>query len=265
LRSPTEDRLYWSRVADRYQPAGGETFSRLYIDAANRALLARWLPSRPVRYLLKTDAFEEACGPGLAAPLLASSQSAIGLDCSFATLAAAHARHEGMRLVEADVRLLPFGDGTLDLVVSNSTLDHFRSRSEIESSLRELHRVLRPRGQLIVTLDNLAQPLIALRNAVPYQVWRRIGLVPYYVGASFGPRGLRGALVRAGFQVVELDAIMHFPRWLAELVTKLAIGRLRGRLHAPLLRLLMAFDRLLDRPASRFVTGQFVAARAVKP
>jgi hypothetical protein len=51
--------------------------------------------------------------------------------------------------------------------------------------------------------------------------------------------------------VEELAAVMHAPR-------------LAARAHRPPLRLLLAAERL-ERWPTRFVTGQFVAARARRP
>ena len=96
-----------------------------------------------------------------------------------------------MMVACADVRSLPFADGTFDVVVSNSTLDHFRSRKELIASMRELNRVTRPGGELVLTLDNRANPVVAFRNALPFHWLNRIRVLPYYVGVTCGPRGLR--------------------------------------------------------------------------
>jgi hypothetical protein len=111
--------------------------------------------------------------------------------------------------------------------------------------------VLAPGGLAVVTLDNPWHPLVALRNALPLRPLRRIGLVPYYVGATLGPRGLRAALQGAGFAVEEFTAVMHVLRVAARAL----------RLPLPLL---LAGDRL-GRSPTRFLTAQFVAARARRP
>jgi len=56
---------------------------------------------------------------------------------------------------------------TFDTVLSNSTLDHFDGAAQIRVSLAEPARVLRPGGRLLVTLDNPANPLLALSKALP--------------------------------------------------------------------------------------------------
>jgi SAM-dependent methyltransferase len=169
-----------------------------------------------------------------------------------------------METLVADVRGLPFPPGSFDLIVSNSTLDHFESPQEILRSLRELARVLRPGGNLVVTLDNPRNPVVRLRNALPGRWLRRLGVVPYPVGATCGASALRGMIRQAGLQTRRLTAIQHGPRALA-----VAAGALLDRWGRPggrerFLRLLMAFESLECWP-TRFWSGYFVAAAAVKP
>ena len=46
--------------------------------------------------------------------------------------------------------MLPFAEEAFDVIVSTSTLDHFAHRRDIVSSLHELHRVLRPGGEVLL-------------------------------------------------------------------------------------------------------------------
>ena len=91
------------------------------------------------------------------------------VDLAPTTVQAALNRYHGLRALAADVRRLPFADGDFDTVVSNSTLDHFKTSAELADSIKELSRVLRPGGELYLTLDNPSNPLIALRNALPFR------------------------------------------------------------------------------------------------
>ena len=156
------DVRHWNDVADEWLRMHPQTVWRAHSDAVNATLLARWLPDGRTGLLLKTDLFDEAVGDGLY-PLLASrAQGVVGTDVSILTLRAARSHHAGLQVVCADVRYLPFADGACDVVVSNSTLDHFATREEIVAALREIHRVLRLDGCLLLTLDNLANPVVAL-------------------------------------------------------------------------------------------------------
>src|SRR6202030_1884380 len=106
----------------------------------------------PCANLLKTDLFDEAMGSGLYPLLSARARRVAALDFAPSVLAAATIRHPALLWCAADVRRLPFASGAFDVVVSNSTLDHFDTREEIFASLRGFHRVLRPAGILLLTM-----------------------------------------------------------------------------------------------------------------
>ena len=227
-------------------------------------MLEAWLPAEPGARLLKTDLWDEAVGAGLYATLATHARRVVGLDLAATIVTQARAHHPGLLAAAADVRHLPFADGAFDVVLSNSTLDHFHTRAEIAASLRELFRVLRPGGLLLITLDNRANPTVAVRNALPFGLLHRLGLVPYFVGATLGPRGLRGALTSAGFEITRLGALLHCPRALA--IRQSARLERGGSPEAQqrFLQRLLRWERLANWP-TRFLTGYYVAALARKP
>jgi SAM-dependent methyltransferase len=226
---------------------------RAYSDAVNTALLRTWLPVPVAGRVLKTDLFDEAMGEGLAGELGLRCGSVVGIDVSAPVVAAARERYPVLELVQADVRDLPFADGSFAAVLSNSTLDHFETVEEIDRALRELRRVLVPGGRLLVTLDNAANPLVALRNALPFAMLRRLDLVAYRTGRTTGPPGLRRLVASAGFEVEGTTALMHVPR--------VVVRGLRPLGEERMLRGLLPCERL-GRLPTRYVTGQFVAAFA---
>jgi SAM-dependent methyltransferase len=175
---------YWNTIAEIWQEAYSQALWRMHSDAVNSMLLAEWWPKGSVERVLKTDLFDEALGDGLYPPLMLRANSIIGMDISTVTAQAAVTYHHDLHAVGADARCLPFIDDAFDVIISNSTLDHFGSSAELGTSLHELHRVLKTHGLLIITLDNRANPIVALRNAVPFPLLNRLGIVPYYVGAT---------------------------------------------------------------------------------
>lgn len=102
----------------------------------------------------------------------------------------------GLRGVVADVRDLPFGDGSLDLVFCVSTLEHVGRDNEVyaveavrdeagdEAALRELRRVLAAEGRLLLSVPT-GEP-----EDQGWQVQRR-------------PREWTALFERAGFLVFE--------------------------------------------------------------
>jgi SAM-dependent methyltransferase len=260
----TVEAHYWNEIAGVWRDTCPQALWRAHSDLINASLVSRWLGSGPVGGLLKTDLFDEAFGPGLYRLLKNRSRSVTGIDISALTLSAALSRRGDLTAACADVRHLPFADDAFDVVVSNSTLDHFASFEDVILSLRELRRVLKPGGHLLLTLDNLANPLVALRSFVPFSLLNRLGLVPYYVGATCGPRRLFRILRRLDWEILETDSLMHAPRVVAVAIAgfleKYAAPKTRQRF----LRLLMSFERLSSWP-TRFLTGYYVAVKARKP
>src|SRR5688572_20595329 len=210
----SHDSSYWNDVARTRSHVLAKLW-RQHADAVNADLCERWWPARPVARVLKTDLFDESCGVGLLPRLAERARSAYGLDHSIETARQAGLRLPGAPLVVADVRHLPYSSGTFDLVISNSTLDHFEYPEQIARGLAEIHRVLAADGRLILTLDNPVNPVIALRNALPFSWVGRTGLVPYFVGATCGPRKGVRLLTAGGFGVRATTAILHCPRIIA--------------------------------------------------
>lgn len=125
----------------------------------------------------------------------------------------------------ADGEDLPFPDATFDWVTTSEVLEHVHRP---ERALREMYRVLKPGGTLLVTTPNRAAVLL----------WQAVFFLPRAVRRLFrrrrpeargaydeplsAPR-LRSALERAGFVVEEFRPVVFlphesyfqfFPRWL---------------------------------------------------
>jgi glycogen(starch) synthase len=127
------------------EPTG--PFHRLY-ERKRDAVLEFFGTRRPMRLL------DVGCGPGrLTAPLAARHQMT-GCDISPAMLEEARGHcPEGVRLVEADARRLPFADGEFDGALALDLLAHL---PDLDAGLAELARVVRPGGPLIFDTSNAA-------------------------------------------------------------------------------------------------------------
>jgi SAM-dependent methyltransferase len=257
------DAARWNEAIEPLLRAPEEALWRVHSDAVNAKLFGRWLPERPCHRLLKTDLYDEAMGDGLYPMLAGRAEVVTGIDVSAATVAAATGRYPQLLAVQADVRRLPFASASFDVIVSNSTLDHFATRGDVERALRELHRILATGGALLLTLDNLANPAVALRNALPFSWLRRLRLVPYPVGATFGPRGLKALLCRVGFETADIAALLHCPRVFAIPLSRLLQRRSDARRQSRFLRHLSGWEKLSRWP-SRFLTAYFVGVCARK-
>jgi SAM-dependent methyltransferase len=262
--SRSKPAAYWDGVAQDWAASRPQRLWRSYSDLLHARLLAKWVPQQKIERILKTDAFDEATGATGLHPQLASvARTVVSIDISLETLRQARSRQAALRAVGADACRLPFDDGAFGLVFSNSTLDHMDSLDDVAMALAELHRVLRPGGQLVLTLDNLRNPVVALRNAVPRGLLARLRLVPYHVGATCGPLRLKRLVCQAGFDPQHVGAMMHCPRLPAVLVAN-ALDRIAA---APaknaFVRFLLAWERL-ERWPTRHLTGYFVTVVAFR-
>lgn len=131
----------YDRIAERY-----ESRWRHYLRASVRETLAR-LDLRPGLRLL-----DIGCGTGV---LLREIRSAfpgifvVGIDLSHRMLALAQARvRPAPPLLRADVQDLPFEADSFDVVVS---LSSFHFWLVPRRGLREIARVLRPGGEVVIT------------------------------------------------------------------------------------------------------------------
>jgi SAM-dependent methyltransferase len=250
-------RREWDEAALRW-PENRPVLWRRQSDAVNRGVLRRWLAG-PLAAVLKTDLFDEMAAEGLYPELAARARRVVAVDVSPVVVQRARGRYPHLEATVADVRELPFEDGAFDAVVSNSTLDHLGGPEEVATALTEIHRVLRPGGLVVVTLDNALCPAIALRRTLPAGLARRLRRVPFDSGWACGPQRLRRLLTQAGFDVRDTTALLHAPRAVVARLDGLDDGR-DGRLW----RAILGCERL-GRWPSRYMTGHFVGVLAERP
>lgn len=263
IRMNPKNANYWNEIANTWQHTNQQKLLRLISDTLNDRLFDNWLAPKKVNRLLKTDLFDESLTDGLYPLLSKRAKSVVGIDISAATINAAKQHHKQLQAVIADVRHLPYASGTFDIIVSNSTLDHFQTSAEIITSLKELKRVLRKDGQLLITLDNITNPIIALRHILPFKLLNRLGIVPYYVGATFGARRLKSTLEELNFSVLEVTTFWHFPRIFLVPIATVVDKYFSDKFRRKFLNMILAFEYLSKLP-TKYITGQFVAAKAIK-
>ncbi len=262
---------YWDSIVTESKVVGSEDLWRVHMQALYRGLRARWGENAGAGRTLKTDLYDEAISPHNLLSLLGGPGGRIvGTDVSLEIARAAKKRMESDRqaagrfaVSACDARSLAFRSCVFDEILSNSTLDHFPDKPDITASLKELHRVLRPGGTLTITLDNPCNPVVFVRNLLPYPLLRSLRLIPFYMGKTLSRSELVRALEASGFRVCECTAIAHFPRIVAIRAGRLLERSAAAGMRERLLGLMSAFERL-ERLPTRYVTGYYVAAKAVK-
>ena len=225
-------------------------------------LITAWSQGSNLRAVLKTDLFEEANGEDqLLFDSFRQVPVVVGIDIDEGVVRGACRRSGGSGLLAlvSDVRDLPFQDGCLDYIISTSTLDHFEDSRDIERSLRELARILRGGGRILVAMDNPWNPL--------YPVLRLVSntpLFPFRLGRTLSRTQLENCLSQCDLVVLGRETVIHNPRLISTLLF-LLLRRLLGRFSdRPIGWLLGVFGWMRHLP-SRHLTGCFVAVCAEKP
>jgi len=160
-------------------------------------------PRRPLRIL------DAGCGTGALLERLQNRPEVevYGRDCSGEALPYTRQRGHG-RLVQGDLTCLPFPDGTFDLITALDVVEHIR---EDEGALREVNRVLRPGGVLLVSVPAF------------HFLWGPHDTALRHV-RRYTAREVAALMRRSGFQVSKLTYLLAllFPAFVAQrLLTKL--------------------------------------------
>ena len=254
----------WNRVVEEWLANHPHPAWRQHSDRVNADLVERWLPAKKSGRLLKTDLFDEVASEGIYSLLSTRAGKICGMDVSSFTATAVYRKYPEVAACAADIRSLPFANSSFDAIVSLSTVDHFADANDIDVSLRELWRVMRPGGTLVITVDNRSNPLIALRNSLPYSFLRKLGLVSYPVGRTLSFRGAYKSVESAGFAVCDCIGILLAPRVLAIPLVELAARHGSRRMRDGITNSLMWMERLQQNSVAPRL-AHFVAIRATKP
>ena len=148
---------------------------------------------------------DAGCGAGLLA-VLASFRGArvTALDASTALLAIARGRLPAADVRQGDLESLPFADASFDAVTAVNSLFY---ATDMAAALRELSRVVRPGGRVVVTAwgpPERCEKLAGLLSVIgPLMPPPPPGAPRGHPGALSEPGALAAVLARAGLRVVE--------------------------------------------------------------
>lgn len=224
-------------------------------------LVRRWTVGLTPGFVLKTDLFEEAFGEdAFFASAFPAGMRLFGMDMSLATTRKAQGRFQAsLSTVVTDVRRLGLRDGSIDLILSNSTLDHFETAAEFGVAIEELARVLRPGGRMILTLDNPHNPMYPLLRWLTRRRW-----APFPLGYTPRPAELASQLEQWGLEVRDTAWLIHNPRLISTVIFQV-LDRMLGRRGDGLTRALLAIFDAVGRTRLRRWSACFYAFRIEKP
>jgi ubiquinone/menaquinone biosynthesis C-methylase UbiE len=258
----------WDNVADNEEFHSDSSAFYLYKRQELINLVQNWGGNHINNgRILKTDLIEEALRQDHVLFWLAKNNQAVfGMDISSKMTAYAKARsrifNSKLNFATADVRYLPFKDGCFDLIISNSTCDHF---PEIDLALKELYRVLKPSGTMIITLH----------NRLDFTFWlfiilkKVMNFIPeLHFECCYTRQNMQNRLKKAGFFIEDFTTNLHVPFVLISLMTTLEKW-ITGKYHKNILKLNCKIIRFFEKMKGKdkifdYLFSSLIACKAIK-
>jgi SAM-dependent methyltransferase len=179
-----------------------EHYDRHPFGFADERILAEKLERRVLGDAIRATrpgqlVLDVGCGASRVARLVrrASGARTVGLDLSLRSLREGRAAGGGP-LVQGDNLALPFRSGCADLVVSNGVIHH---TPDARAAFRELARVVRPGGTLVVSVYD--------RHGWYRPVWHTVGAAVRALRRVIGDAGLRVTV----FPLFHLGLLVFLP------------------------------------------------------
>jgi ubiquinone/menaquinone biosynthesis C-methylase UbiE len=156
---------------------------------------------------------DAGCGAGnLVSELAAYSQQAIGCDYRYPCLAFGARRGRGS-YVQADLRQLPFPTATFEAIYCMEVLEHL-DQATTTHALSEFYRVLKPRGQMLLTTPNYRSLWVVIEFLAD-----TLRIVPDMVGgehiSKYHRRTFINLLTEAGFVTEKIGTFNHASPFIA--------------------------------------------------
>jgi SAM-dependent methyltransferase len=139
-----------ARTQSSYDAVAAEYAGHISDELDHRPRERDWLQRFALRCRNSGRICDLGCGPGHISRYLSEfNPEVIGLDLSLGLLRQAGHRYPGKLFLQGDMLALPFASGTLGGVVAFYSIIHF-DNPQLDRSLAEMRRVLRPDGQLLL-------------------------------------------------------------------------------------------------------------------
>jgi ubiquinone/menaquinone biosynthesis C-methylase UbiE/uncharacterized protein YbaR (Trm112 family) len=170
IERDTEARI-WEKYFDLLVGEKGDTeAANSYINLKNYRFVRKSL----LAYLGEINGLavlDIGCGTGHFSQSLAGNNRLVGIDISFEM--ARHAMLRGLSVAQSSGKKLPLAAGVFDLVIANNVIQSFR---EGRGFIRELVRVARPGGRILVSATNGQNLSLALFRLAERKKYKHLGV-----------------------------------------------------------------------------------------
>ena len=208
-RRQTRYKSFWDDVGKEFPDLGKARSTADYRLDEQRLFRSHLAPLAGTR-IFKTDLWDEVKNTRILQWAAQEGACCYGVDISLPIVRQAYAGfpEQTLRAPVADIRHLPFRDGSFDVIYSMGTVEHF---DETEQAIGEIFRVLRPGGRAVIGVPNRWDPFL---RPLMVAIMNSLGLYGYGFEKSYSRGSLRRMLEQAGFEVVAEDGILFIPGWL---------------------------------------------------
>ncbi|HVZ80824.1 MAG TPA: class I SAM-dependent methyltransferase [bacterium] len=199
-------------------PKSREEFFKDYLEKTPIAM-AFWRSLECHRFSkerLEHPVLDVGCGDGFLARVAFGGNLEAGIDLDKAEVERAIASKSYKKALCASATEIPFPKGSFKTVVSNCVLEHI---PDLDKALKEIHRVLKPRGRLLITVPSECYSSDTFFRGVLTRMGLK-GLGKWYIdnlNKTFKHYHVDDAatwtkrLKKAGFKTVKTDYIIPIP------------------------------------------------------
>jgi len=171
--------------------------------------------SEPVDEIFWVNRIDKWC-------LLDINQAAIQVARELCEKALPSELYQKLTFVQGDATCLGFGSDTFDIVVSFSAIDHIPTKEGRESAVREMCRVTKPGGCLVITVPNRWDVWYTFHS----RKQQRSGKAIFGYEYQFSPLELRRMLMSNGCTIVYVASTNYNPlSHIDRLLRKVGLGK----------------------------------------
>jgi len=252
---------YWDNIARKIRKSPVQKQIAIYKRKEYINLIKSWIKNKNKKKVLKTDLFEEAFGDDYFFDYLNKNFSeAIGIDISQVIVNKTKKRlkrktQKVFKFVNDDIKSTKFKNNYFDTIISSSTLDHLRKRDMIKS-LKEIHRILKKNGQLILSIDNKDNLLYYLG----FRINKFFNLSGYPLVSCYSLKELLEIVNNCGFKVKQYTSIVNIPTPFNRIA--LIMEKFKLPYHKKIINSIITFSK--NKLSNRLDTGWFLALNLKK-
>ena len=249
----TKKSKYWDLIAKKTKSHHLEKNIAEYKRREHIQLIKKWAVTKN-KTILKTDLYEEMFRTDSFMDWLQiESRKVYGIDISSQVVAIAKTNYPSGIFQRCNVTKLCFKNDFFDLIISNSTLDHLKE-DDVRKALKEMTRVLKPTGTIILTLDNKEN-----KNYYFFYQIRKLFFKSYYQDKCYSLNEVKKLTDDKGLIIKDVTSIVHILTPFNKIV--LMLSKMKSKTADKIIKTIL---KKLKQRKKNIKTGWFLALKIGK-